>query len=134
MAKSKKRTNMINLEDAISQVLTEYGADVYRVLGVCTLEVVEEAVRKLQAGGSYNGGEDYNRDWTYQHEYTKRYKQGYIVFNADHYQLAHLLEKGHVIRDGTGRQVGEAGDFPHIKPVEEWAQKELPRKVEEMMS
>ena len=135
MARSRsKRIGVLNLESTIRQLLGEYGNDVYRVLGVCALEVAEESAKKLQKGGAFGGTGAYKNDWTYQEEMGKRFKQGYIVYNAEHYRLAHLLEKGHVLRDGTGRQVGETGKFPHIKDVELWAQDELQRKVRLMMN
>ena len=134
MARRSKRIGAIDLENAISQVLSEYGTEVYRVLGVCCREVSEEAVQKLHQGGGYNGTGAYNADWTYKYELTKRFHQGYIVYNDDHYRLAHLLEKGHLIRNGTERTYGSTSSFPHIKPVEQWAQEELPRKVRTMLS
>ena len=43
---------------------------------------------------------------------------GYSVYNKKHYQLTHLLEKGHQLRKG-GRKVGNVKAFEHIAPVNE---------------
>lgn len=125
---------VINLESALKEVLAEYGDEVYNVLGIAVDQVSEEAVKKLQAGGSYGGTGVYNRDWTATDDPVGRFSKKKIVHNADHYRLAHLLEKGHAIRNGTGRTYGNTRAFPHIKPVEEWAIQELPRKVEELIT
>ena len=133
MARRSKKISPIDLEAAIREILTQYGDDVYKVLGLAEVSVCEEGVRKLQAGGSYGGTGAYDRDWTFDQKTKKRYVQSYVIHNAEHYRLAHLLEKGHVIRNGTSRTFGSTRAFPHIKPVEEWAQAELPKKVEELL-
>lgn len=133
MARSKK-VGVINLDKVIKEILTEYGDDVYKVLGTAVEQVSEEAVRKLQAGGPFRGTGAYKRDWTSTVEPVSRLRTKRIIHNADHYRLAHLLEKGHLIRNGTRRIFGNVQAYPHIKPVETWAQQELPRKVEEMLN
>lgn len=134
MARRSKKVGVINLESALKEVLAEYGDEVYNVLGIAVDQVSEEAVKRLQAGGSYGGTGVYNRDWTATDDPVGRFSKKKIVHNADHYRLAHLLEKGHAIRNGTGRTYGNTRAFPHIKPVEEWAIQELPRKVEELIT
>ena len=37
---------------------------------------------------------------------------------------------GHVIKNGTGRTFGKTRAFPHIAPVNDWVQEELPKRVE----
>lgn len=133
----RKTIKPIDLSAAIQEILTEYGDEVYDVLGKAVDEVSKEAVQKLQAANHFaSGGHPtgaYAKDWTADDVPTGRLTQKRVVHNEDHYRLAHLLEKGHVSRNGTGRTFGRVSAYPHIKPVEEWAQKELPRKVEEMI-
>lgn len=43
---------------------------------------------------------------------------GYVVHNATDWQLTHLLENGHVIRNGKGTY-GRTKPIRHIKPAEE---------------
>lgn len=54
----------------------------------------------------------------------------YVVHNATNYQLTHLLENGHVVRNKKGTY-GCAPAHKHIKPAEEWASDELPRRIME---
>lgn len=135
MSRRRKRTNLINLDSAISEILAEYEGDVYKVLGYCIGEVSFEATEKLQSvdhfapDGHVTGA--YSGDWTHERVLAKRIYTKEVVYNEDHYQLTHLLENGHAVKNGTGRVRGaRAGAYPHIKPVEEWAQQELPRAVE----
>lgn len=132
MAKSKI-VGILNLDKAMKDILNEYGDEVYEVLGKAVDEVSDEAVKKLQAGGSFGGTGAYKKDWVADDIPTGRLSKAKVIHNEDHYRLAHLLEKGHVIRNGTGRTYGTVQAFPHIKPVEEWAKDELPRKVKEMI-
>lgn len=47
-----------------------------------------------------------------------------VVHSKNRYQLAHLLEKGHVLRQG-----GRTRAQPHIKPAEEKGIKELEENI-----
>ena len=133
----RKTVKPIDLDKAIEAVLAEYGDEVYKVLGTAVKEVSDEAVRKLEQVNHFAPGRKpsgvYSRDWTATDEKTGRLTQKRVVHNVDHYRLTHLLEKGHVSRNGTGRTFGRVQAYPHIKPVEEWAQEELPKKVEQLI-
>lgn len=136
MAKrSSKKIGSLDLEKAIAGVLEEYGEDVYQVLDGCVDSVAEEAKEKLQAVGSFapggNPSGDYSKAWINEKLQVKRLNSKNVVHNEDHYRLTHLLEKGHVIRNGTGRTFGKTGEYPHIAPVNDWANAELPKKVEQ---
>ena len=85
--------------------------------------VTKESVQKLRNTSPVKTG-SYAKGWS-----TK--KQGdmdVVVYNRTDYQLTHLLENGHVIRNSKGTY-GRAPAHKHIKPVEEWAIDELPRRI-----
>ena len=46
------------------------------------------------------------------------------VHSRNRYMLTHLLENGHVSRNGTGRTLGNVPGHTHIQPVAEWAENE----------
>jgi hypothetical protein len=52
----------------------------------------------------------------------------WVVHNATHYQLTHLLEHGHAKRGG-----GRVPGIPHIRLVEEEAIKEYTEAVERVI-
>ena len=64
----------------------------------------------------------YTKDWTHDQRSSRTSVitglNGYSVYNKKHYQLTHLLEKGHQLRKG-GRKVGNVKAFEHIAPVNE---------------
>ena len=59
----------------------------------------------------------------------KKLKQGkYLIYSAKRYQLTHLLEHGHILKNGATSKA-----IPHIVKGEEYAQKELPAKIEKII-
>lgn len=130
----RRRIKPIQLESTVKEILSEYGEEVYEVLDDCVNEVAEESASKLRQvnhfapGGHPTGA--YAKSWTNEKQLSGYFFTKQVVFNAEHYRLTHLLENGHVIRNGTGRTFGRTGEYPHIAPVDDWANAELPAKVE----
>lgn len=52
----------------------------------------------------------------------------YTVYSKNKYQLAHLLENGHALRNG-----GRAKAYPHIAPAEEAGETYLENLIEEAL-
>lgn len=129
---AKKHVKLINLDSAIAEVLAKYGEEVYDVLGDSVDEVADEAVTKLQGVTTYatGGHTEYPSSWVKEYEVSARIHKTVRIHNEEHYRLTHLLENGHVIKNGTGRTFGRTGSYPHIAPVDDWVQEELPRRVE----
>jgi len=131
---ARKTIKPIDLESTLKEILTKYGDDVYKVMSTAVVDVSNEAAKKLRAGGSYGGTGAYKNDWVADDIPKGVLSKTRVVHNTGHYRLTHLLEKGHVSRNGTHRTFGTVRAYPHIKPVEEWTIKELPRKVEEAIT
>lgn len=84
----------------------------------------EKAVQKLHnanpsGSGEWGSWDQYNSSWAVKQD-TKKNSSTMIIHNKKHYQLTHLLENGHALRNG-----GRTRAFPHIEPVAEEAEKEL---------
>ena len=116
---------MANTVDSqLSKIFDEYQETVKEVTDKTYKEVGKQAVDKLKATSPTRPGHgEYARSWA-----VKKVRDGYVVYNKDHYRLTHLLEKGHVVRNKFGTY-GRAPAFVHIKPVEEWAIREALDKI-----
>lgn len=118
----------------IKDILDEYTEDIQKGIEECAKQVAKEDVDKLKATKNtykVRSGK-YNRGWTSKKE-SKRGQITYIVHNKDHYQLTHLLEKGHKIIGRNGTVKGYAKAYPHIAPVEEYSNSTFEKKVEEVI-
>ena len=128
MAKRRKIKG-IDLEKAVADLLEEYGDAVYEVLEKSVKEVTDEARDKLKAVRNFapNGHPTgaYSADWVNDKNEVGRLKTQQVVHNEEHYRLTHLLEFGHANRGG-----GRTNAYPHIAPVNDWAQSEIVRVVE----
>lgn len=119
----------------INDILNEYSEDIQTGIEEIAKEVAKEDVDKLKNTRStykVRSGK-YNRGWTYKNDKKGKYSFNYVVHNKDHYQLTHLLEKGHRIVGRNGSIVGHAKAYPHIAPVEETSNTTFERKVEQLI-
>ena len=107
------------------EILDEFNEKVNDVLEKSADTVADEAVSRLQNTSPRRSGA-YASGWTVKKESAKEI----IVHNSDHYQLTHLLENGHVVRNKKGTY-GRAPAHKHIKPVETWANNEFQRLIKE---
>lgn len=112
----------------MDRILDEYSERVQNVSRVAVQRVGRESVKKLRNVSPKRTG-SYARGWRLKTLKMSGNVTDVVVHNATDYSLTHLLEKGHVIRNKKGT-FGRAPAHPHIKPVEEWANNELPAEIE----
>ena len=114
-----------SVEIQMRKLLDQVNEEVQKAMDEGMKQTAKEAVAKLKSSSPRKTGK-YARGWT-----TKQIdKNGIVIHNAKHYQLTHLLENGHVIRNKKGTY-GRTSGIKHIAPVEEWASDELPRRIME---
>ena len=104
---------------AIKDILDEYGDEVREAMSETSEEIAKETVAKMKSSGSFGGSGAYKKTWSKSVE-SKRTNVEMIVHNTKHGQLTHLLEYGHAKTNG-----GRTRAFPHIAPVNDWAQTEF---------
>lgn len=115
---------MIDLQKEVQEVLKDYSVDVANAVNEVLPGVGREAAKKLRQTSPRRTG-TYAKGWTYKTEKGRLENKVTVYGKKGTYQLAHLLENGHLTRNGKRRVKA----IIHIKPVEEWAVKEAREKV-----
>lgn len=125
-----KKIKIDDLAKEITKTLEEFAGATDAVVEKAVTETAKEAVKELKnanppGSGQYGSWSEYNKSWKIKQTKTdKRYNKKATIHNADKYNLAHLLEKGHALVRG-----GRTRAFPHIAPVEERAEKKLMENI-----
>lgn len=123
------KTPIDKLSEAVSGILSEYTEDVRANVGEIAEQMGKKGVQAIRRAskGAVDGTGEYARGWKTKVEKT-RLGTTVIIYN-EHPGLPHLLEHGHVSRNGTGRTFGEVPGREHIKPVEEELVETFEREV-----
>lgn len=113
----------IKIASEIAQILSDYAKATAEEVERTADEVAKDTVKELKASGAYS-----DRTGEYRKSFKVKKAEGRfigkIVYSEKHYRLTHLLEHGHVNRDGS-RTPG----FPHWAPAEEKAMKDYEEKL-----
>lgn len=86
-------------------------------------KIAKESVTKLRNTSPKKTG-SYAKGWAAK----KNGDMNIVVHNKTDYQLTHLLENGHIIKNKKGTY-GRTNGIKHIAPVEEWASEALPEEI-----
>ena len=119
---------MNDWEAELLQALEDYKDEITDGVKNSVEEVAEKTVETLKrtspkrATGKKKG--KYARGWRAKDVTWKATEREVVVHNATDYQLTHLLEKGHVNRDGSFTAAR-----PHIAAAETQAAKDLEEKI-----
>lgn len=128
MASSK--VTLDGLEDAVKGILAEYGKEVRDNLDVIVKDVTKKGVAALKSESRSAFGQSSRRKKKYANTWTSTFVTGRTSMQGTIYNtqagLPHLLENGHVSRNGTGRTFGRVPGREHISKVED----ELVRLIE----
>lgn len=119
-----RKVTIENLNEAIQDILEEYADDIDFKNKETIKEVSKAGSKALQnlSKSTFGGNGDYAKGWTYKIEEKRLYAK-VIIHNKSEYRLAHLLENGHLVRNGTGRVKSGKKTFvqgkPHISTIEQ---------------
>lgn len=124
-------TNSIAIQ--MADILDDYSKEVRRAMADAGDKIAKESVQKLKNTSPKRNGKNhirrYAEGWRVKRVRTNTGIPDVIVHNKTNYQLTHLLENGHIVRNSKGTY-GRTNGIKHIKPVEEWAQDALPQEIE----
>lgn len=130
--KRRQKVGAASFAKAMNKILEQYGDQVTGAITPAAEEVADDAVQMLKTTGDYkNLSGDYRRSFTRTTEKTWRGATVIIHNESPEYRLAHLLEHGHMIKNGTQRVYGETRPFKHWKPAEIKAVAEFEKKLRE---
>ena len=122
-------TPLDQFQKKCEQILQEYGDEVTELTKELADSIGKTAANTIKANAkSKLKTTKYYKGWTYTAKHTRLGADGW-VHNKTDYQLTHLLEKGHVTRNGTGRTFGRTPAYPHIKEVEDWVVEQFERQL-----
>lgn len=120
----------------LAQIMVQYTDSVKEEINEIIGDVGSEATAMLKGKAprkKSKGGGKYRRSLTMELS-QKNGTSGFTVYaKAPHYRLTHLLENGHKTRLKTGEYGTKAhtSPQPHFAPVQEWADKEALKRIEE---
>lgn len=116
-----------DLAKEIGAALEAYSDDLMASLKADIDEVAEETVQTLHETSPKRRrrGGKYARGWQSKQVFSSDTDHRVVIYNPRHYQLTHLLEKGHAKVNG-----GFVAAIPHIQPAEEAAIEKLEHRVE----
>lgn len=121
-----KYNSLIDIKD----ILNEYSTDIQEGITETAFKVAEDGKNKLRVTSPKRTGK-YRKGWRVQ----KKQGKGFVhatIYNATDWQLTHLLEKPHVIRNQHGTW-GTSKPQVHIEPVEQECIQAFQKDVEQVI-
>lgn len=121
-------TSIDDLADEIMAGLQEYAELADDAMKTAVKKTATTVKKEIAANAPKDTGA-YGKSWTAKKIKENSHTLQMTVHSKSHYQLAHLLEKGHAKRNG-GRVQGK----PHIAPAEEHGAELLQSLIAEELS
>lgn len=109
---------------AVTGELNGYAEEVTGYAKESVKEVAKETVAEVKKRSPVHFG-NYKKSWGQTTVSETSRSITITVHNRKHYRLTHLLENGHALVGG-----GRTKAYPHIKPAEQFAERELMREIE----
>ena len=119
---------MKSLDSKLSEILDSYKEEVLEITNDAIEETAKDTVLMLKNSGEFKDKRPkYRKSWAKKDGKVSMGIKSVTVYNKEH-QLTHLLEYGHVSRNGKRTRA-----FPHIGKVEEKAEELLIKRIEDKL-
>ena len=118
------RCRIDQMAHVIMEGLQEYADLATEDMKAAVKKAGNSAKKDIQSNAPEKTGA-YQKSWAVKTVRENASAMEVVVYSRNRYQLAHLLEFGHALRQG-----GRTRAFPHIAPAEERAAEMLAREVE----
>lgn len=132
---AKKSKSPEEWASAIKLTLQEYEKDVITGSKKATEQAGKAGadLLKSRVSAAGIGGKTYRNSFTSKVIAEDASKKMVAVYSPNHYQLTHLLEFGHVVKNKkNGKVLGTAAAFPHWAPTETEVNKMLEDIIKEV--
>lgn len=123
----------VDLADEINKILEEYALEVNEDVNKAAKATAALGVKELKATSPKGRRGRYGRGWAVKETKGSFGYTQLFIYNKKDYQLTHLLENGHLIRNKTGTY-GRTKARPHIKPVELMVQDKFLEEVKKRLN
>ncbi|MGN1298089.1 MAG: HK97 gp10 family phage protein [Clostridia bacterium] len=120
-----KTIKVDSLSKEIMKALENYSDDISEVVEEVANKVGKEAVDEIKEISPKKRGR-YAKGWRLKKDKLGKNRYSVKIHNRTDYQRTHLLEFGHVTRNG-----GRTKAIPHIRPVEEKYSKEYEKELKQ---
>lgn len=114
----------------IKDILEEYSSDIQEAITEEAIKIANDGKDKLKQTSPKNTGK-YAKGWKVKIVKGKGYVNA-TVHNSTNWQLTHLLEKPHVIKNANGTY-GTSKPQVHIRPVEQECIEQYTKEVENII-
>ena len=121
-----------SIYEQFRDIMDNYSADMIKLVGDSRTTVGKEAKAKIATLGDYRNhreSKNYRKGFKIKVDNTQLIKK--VTVHNTQYQLTHLLEHGHAIRNGTGRLPGMTRAFPHWEETERVAIEDFEKRIVE---
>ena len=120
--------NNIDISTQMNDILQLYSDDVLEEVKDICKEEAKNLVDTLKDTSPKESGK-YAKGWAVKEQRNNDFSAAYTIYNKTEYQKTHLLEFGHLNRDGSRTKA-----IPHIKPAEENAVATVTERIEKAVS
>lgn len=122
-----QKVKIDELADEVMKYLTEYSDDVTETCKKVVDEIAEQTNSEIMHHCNFGGSGKYLKSFKLTTSFEdSRNKRVTWYVKSPHYRLTHLLEFGHITRNG-----GRTRAFPHVRYGDEFVKTNLPKKIKE---